>query len=248
MRLQVSHAGAICRLTLCRDDGYNALDRQFIGDLSAAIAEIEAGLDAKVILFESAIDGVFSTGLDFNALSEVVSHNDLRAHFVEVAEEYCNFLIALLGIRVPTIGIIDGFAVGGGVDLLACCDLVFATDNARASVNQLRRNMFPYTTSALLVPAIGHKSFFEWLLTGVNWSAQRLAAEGLANRVCSRELIEKIIGQIGARVADFDSLAFTAGMRYRRGLSRFSVETDLKAGVPFLADNLLHIHKVKNRQ
>src|SRR6185436_12612085 len=123
------------------------------------------------------------------------------------ADEYVGLLKDIAGLRAISIAEVDGMAVGGGVDLLAACDLVIASDRSAFSIAQLRKGIFPLTTSGVVVPRIGHREFLTWMLSGQNYSADKARRLGLLSQVAPHGEIAARVASLVERILSYDSEA-----------------------------------------
>ncbi|HVR81143.1 MAG TPA: enoyl-CoA hydratase-related protein, partial [Luteimonas sp.] len=126
--LLLQHDGAVARLRLNRPELHNAFDADLIAALTAALAGIAVNPDVRVVVLEGA--GVsFSAGADLNwmrgmaAASEAANRDDALA--------LARLMRALDELPKPTIARVHGAAFGGGVGLVACCDIAIGTPEAK---------------------------------------------------------------------------------------------------------------------
>src|SRR5206468_3852346 len=107
-------------------------------------------------------------------------------------------LLALDTLPKPTIAIVHGGAVGGGVGFVACCDVAIATDAAFFSIPEVRVGMPPLGVMPFLVRAMGHRSFRRYGLSGERFKAADALRLGLVHEVCGAASL----GETVARIAD----------------------------------------------
>jgi enoyl-CoA hydratase/carnithine racemase len=103
-------------------------------------------------------------------------------------------------------------AIGGGVDLLASCDLAIASDQAAFSIAQLRKGIFPLTTSGVVVPRIGHREFLYWMLSGQNYSADKVRRLGLVSQVVPAAELGARVAALVDRILSYDQEALRLGI------------------------------------
>ena len=182
----------VLEITLERPEAKNALDLDMVRELRLALSA--ATREIRIAVLRSAVPGVFSLGMDLAALQGGIAAGARSPEVHAAAAEYVGLLKDLAALRALTIAEVDGLAVGGGVDLLSACDLVIASDRSAFSIAQLRKGIFPLTTSGVVVPRIGHREFLYWMLSGQNYSADKARRLGLVSQVVPH-------GELAARVA-----------------------------------------------
>jgi enoyl-CoA hydratase/carnithine racemase len=126
--------------------------------------------------------------------------------------DFADLLIDLASLPVPSLAIVDGIAAGGGVELACVCDTIMGTTNASFSIAQLRKGIFPFITSAVLVPRIGQARFLHWALSGQTFAAKRLFDLGLVNQLCPPDELERAVAIFVDRVLGFDAATLRAGI------------------------------------
>ncbi len=211
MGVIVHREGAVLTLSLDRPEAKNALDLGMVRELRAALAGAgPAG--ARVVVLKSAVAGYFSIGMDLAALDRGIQAGAKTPEVYEAVREYVALLKDLVALRAPVIAAVGGMAVGGGVDLVASCDLVIATESAAFSIAQLRKGIFPLTTSGVVIPRIGQREFLYWLLSGQNYSAKKVRRLGLVSQVVPDGELDARVAQLAAKVLAFPQDALQLGI------------------------------------
>ena len=143
--IHVEKRPGVLTLTLDRAAARNALDLDMVTGMRAALAGLER--ETRVVVLRSAVRGVFSLGMDLTALDAGLAAGAGTPGVIAATGAYVALLKELSAARAITIAEVGGMAVGGGVDLLSSCDLCIASDDAAFSIAQLRKGIFPLTTS-----------------------------------------------------------------------------------------------------
>lgn len=201
-------------LELDRPSARNALDLGMVRGMREALANLRS--DTRVIVLESRVAGVFSVGMDLGALKQGIAGGASSPEVYRAVSEYVALLKDLGAARAPVIAKIDGLAVGGGVDLLSSADVAIASDRSAFSIAQLRKGIFPLTTSAVVVPRIGRQEFFYWLATGQNYSAAKARRLGLVAQVVPPEKLAARVRQLVDQILGYDADALRLGMEALR--------------------------------
>jgi enoyl-CoA hydratase len=161
-------------ITLNRSEVYNAFNRQQAEQLAAAIDRLEDDPDIRVGILTGA-GGVFSSGSDLRAAaageSTVVPPRGLYGMLDDPP-------------RKPMIAAVEGYAVGGGLELALACDLIVASETAVFGIPEVRRGVFAGAGALIRLPQrIPYFHAMELALTGTLVKAERAAELGLVNRL-----------------------------------------------------------------
>ena len=205
----------VLTVTLDRPEHNNALDLGMVRDFRAAIAD--AGDELRVLVLRSALSGYFSVGMDLAALDAGIRGGATSPEVYESVRAYIGLLQDLVNLRAPSVAVVGGLAVGGGVDLLAACDIAVASDRAAFSIAQLRKGIFPLTTSGVTIPLIGERRFMYWALSGQNYSARKALRIGLVSEVVPAGKLEGVVERLVGRIKGFDPAALSLGIDAVRG-------------------------------
>ncbi|MBG0795027.1 enoyl-CoA hydratase/isomerase family protein [Methylocystis sp. H62] len=181
--LQSVDANGVATLTLNRPDRRNALDYELIGLLKDALEDLDARADVRIITLEGAGD-YFCAGGDIGSMIRVAQRSSSANE--QDALALARMLHALDTASKPTIALAKGVVVGGGVGLLACCDIVVAADDASFSLNEVRLGLLPAIVAPFLIRAIGLRQLRRYALTAERFSAAEAQKLGLVHRVAPR--------------------------------------------------------------
>ncbi len=211
--IEVAANDGIVTIKMVRPEGKNALNLEMVRKMRVALAE---ATDARVVVFKSGIPGYFSVGMDLVSLEAGIKGGATTPELHRSVAEYVDLLKDIVGMRCLTIAAVGGMAVGGGVDLLASCDLAIASDDAAFSIAQLRKGIFPLTTSGVVIPRIGQRAFLYWMLTGQNYSAKKARKIGLVNQVVKRGRLDARIDQLTQQIIGYDADVLALGIEALR--------------------------------
>jgi len=182
-------------LTLNRPAQRNALSTGLMRALRDALRAQYGREECRVIIVRGA-GPVFSAGHD---LRELLGRSDQeqRAIFDLCSE----LMLSLQRAPQPVIASVHGLATAAGCQLVASCDLVVASEQAKFATPGVKIGLFCSTPAVALVRAIGRKRAMEMLLTGQPIDAQTAAAWGLANRVVPAERLDDEVMALAVQIA-----------------------------------------------
>lgn len=178
--LQIERSGAILTLRLARPALHNAFDAGLIAALTCALED--AGHDASVRAVVIAGTGAsFSAGADLAWMRSMAaaSEADNRADALALA----HLMRTLDELPKPTIARVHGAAFGGGVGLVACCDIAIAAEPARFGLTESRLGLLPAVISPYVIAAIGARQARRWFATGEHFDAATALRIGLVHEV-----------------------------------------------------------------
>lgn len=182
--LTVRHEGVVAYLTLNRPEVRNAFGAELIAELTHQIDALDANPAVRVLVLQA--EGKhFSAGADLNWMRAMKDRTETENR--DDARKLATLMQKLDACRKPLVGVTQGAAMGGGVGLLACCDIVLATKNAFFALSEVRLGLTPATISPFVVRAIGARQARRYFQTGERFSAQQACAMGLVHEVVDEE-------------------------------------------------------------
>ncbi|HEY5803156.1 MAG TPA: enoyl-CoA hydratase-related protein [Lysobacter sp.] len=172
--------GAVARLRLNRPDLHNAFDAMTIAALTGALEAVAADDSVRVVVLEG--EGAsFSAGADLNWMRGMAaaSEADNRADALALAR----LMRTLDELPKPTIARVHGAAFGGGVGLVACCDIAIATPEAKFGLTESKLGLLPAVISPYVIEAIGARQARRWFATAEIFDAATALQIGLVHQV-----------------------------------------------------------------
>lgn len=171
--------GGVAVLTIDRQEALNALDDDLLTELSVAFEMAEADLEVRALVLTGA-GRAFAAGADIASLQRLTDVFAGR-EFSLAGQDLTNTLAAL---PIPTIAAINGFALGGGLELALAADLRVASPNARLGLPEVGLGLIPgYGGTQRLPRLIGQGRALDIILTGRHVRAEEALGMGLVNRV-----------------------------------------------------------------
>jgi len=170
-------------ITLNRPDKLNALNFELFSELEDAINQIIFDPDIYALILTGAGDKAFAAGADIVELSksDVISGKK----FSEIGS---NVMLKLEQLRIPVIAAINGFALGGGLELALSCHIRFASDKAKMGQPEVNLGIIPgYGATQRLPRLIGKAKAIELIISAKTIDAQTALSIGLVNEVFPHE-------------------------------------------------------------
>ncbi len=196
-RVRVERCACVATLTLSRPESRNALDAPTVERLSHLLRK--TGADPSVRVVELAAEGTcFSAGADLRAMRSMGTADPARN--LEDTRRFVEMLRLLHSMPKPTIARVQGAAVGGGVGLVACCDIAVASDNAFFRLSEVQLGLVPAMVGPYLVEAMGIRMARRLMLTAERVDALRALKWGLVHEVVAPDALagmsQQLIGHL----------------------------------------------------
>ncbi|MDX5414019.1 MAG: crotonase/enoyl-CoA hydratase family protein [Rhodobacterales bacterium] len=172
-------ARGVARLTLNRPDKHNALNAALIADLARAAALLAADDAVRVVVLTGA-GASFCAGGDIGWFRDTLALD--RAGRVAQSADLGHMLAALAHLPKPLIGRINGPAYGGGVGMIAVCDMAIGADDARFGLTEVRLGLIPANISPHVIARIGAARSRATMLSGALFDAAHAERIGLLDR------------------------------------------------------------------
>ncbi len=189
-RLQLRRDGLVARLRMTRPLVHNAFDAELIGELTAALEQVADDADVRVLVLE-AEGASFSAGADLNwmrgmaAASEEANRTDSLA--------LARLMRTLDELPKPTIARVQGAAFGGGVGLVACCDIAIAAGRAKFGLTESRLGLLPAVISPYVIAAIGPRQARRYFATAEIFDAAEAMRIGLLHQVVDADALDAAV-------------------------------------------------------
>lgn len=223
--IEVRKTGAVASLILNRADVHNAFDDALIADLTAALVQLEADEAVRSVVL-TGTGSTFSAGADLNWMRRMsVADEATNRHD---AMGLARLMRTLNFLGKPTIARVNGAAYGGGVGLIACCDLAIGVDTAKFALSEVKLGLAPAVISPYVVAAIGARHARRFFVSGEVFDATEAHRVGLLHQcVPAGELdstIERALHFLakGGPIAQRESKRLALAMS---GATRESAET-----------------------
>jgi enoyl-CoA hydratase len=190
-------------VTINRPKALNALNRKVLEELGDGLSRFEQDDASKVCVITGAGEKAFIAGAD---IAEMEALTPLEA------ERFCRFgqevFLKIETIEKPVVAAVNGFALGGGTELVLACDLVYASETARFGQPEINLGIIPgFGGTQRLPKVIGIRRAKEWIYSGDMVDAKTAKAFGLVNGVFPPEKLMEEVEAVARKLASKPSYA-----------------------------------------
>ena len=172
----------VATVSLNRPKLHNAFDEVLISELTECLQTLEAMPEVRLVILR-AEGSSFSAGADLNWMQRMAKYSE--AENFKDAMNLAELMKTLNFLKKPTLAMVHGAAFGGGVGLVACCDVVLATENASFCLSEVKLGLIPAVISPYVMAAIGERAARRYFLTAERFDVHTARRLGLVHEVVS---------------------------------------------------------------
>jgi len=208
--LESSDPRGVVTLTLNRPERRNALDGALVARLTDALHRLDASADARIVVLTGAGES-FCAGGDIEWMKRRVS-NSAEANEAD-ALALAELMRSLDQMSKPMIAVAHGAVFGGGVGLIACCDVALASEGAVFCLSEVKLGLIPAVVGPYVVRAIGMRQARRFFITAEQFDATRAVELGFIHEVSADAELPKLRDRVidamllGAPCAQADAKA-----------------------------------------
>jgi methylglutaconyl-CoA hydratase len=211
--LHDTDARGVATLTLNNPERHNAFDDTLIADITAVLDDFAADPAIRVVVLRSTGKS-FSAGADLNWMRRVADYTE--ADNRRDAAALGRLMHTLDRMPKPTLAVVQGAALGGGVGLAACCDIVLASTTAKFATTEVRLGLIPAVISPYVINAIGARQARRYFLTAEIITAETACRIGLVHELAAPDaladraeaMIDTLLQQAPGAQAEAKALVF----------------------------------------
>ncbi|WP_411834659.1 enoyl-CoA hydratase-related protein [Pseudoxanthomonas mexicana] len=182
--------GAVLRLRLDRPELHNAFDAALIASLTAALQRAGDDERVRVVVLEAA-GASFSAGADLNWMRGMAAAGEAENR--EDALALARLMRTLDELPRPTVARVHGAAFGGGVGLVACCDIAIGVPEAKFGLTESRLGLLPAVISPYVIEAIGARQARRWFASAEVFDADTALRIGLLHQVVPAAQLDEAV-------------------------------------------------------
>ena len=217
-KLLIENKDGVALLTINSPKTMNALNGKILGELECALYELERDAEVKVVILTGA-GKAFVAGADIGEMAQL---NSLEGHRFGVNGQ--RMLLSIARMKTPVIAAVNGFALGGGLELALACDFIYASEKAKLGFPEVTLGVIPGFGGTQNLPRrIGAAKANELIFTGKMINAAKGQAWGIVNEVFTAdELMDKAfetanqIAAVGTLAVGYAKDAMVAGLDMSR--------------------------------
>jgi methylglutaconyl-CoA hydratase len=240
MIILVSILDGIATVTLNRPEKRNAMDGLFVAELSDALTKIANDKSARVLIV-NANGEHFCAGADIGWMQKIAqsSPEENRHDALQLAA----LMQMIYCFPLPVIALVHGAALGGGLGLLAACDIAIAANNASFGFSEVKMGITPSVISPYILAAIGERAARYYFLTAERFGAEEAHRLGLVHRVVAVDALPSTGLMIAQELLKNSSSALSEAKRLIQHVSRQEITDEL---IEFTADHLSRLRKTRH--
>ena len=188
--LQLHRDGPVARLRMTRAQVHNAFDAGLIADLTAALDAVATDASVRVLVLEA--DGPsFSAGADLNWMRGMAAASEEENREDSLA--LARLMRTLDELPKPTIARVQGAAFGGGVGLVACCDIAIGAAQAKFGLTESKLGLLPAVISPYVIAAIGPRNARRYFASAEIFDATEALRIGLLHEVVEADALDAAV-------------------------------------------------------
>ena len=221
--IEVSHDGGVTTIRLNRPKQLNALNQQVFRELDQVLDQLAIDPAVRVLVITGAGDRAFAAGAD---IREFEAMGPMEA--LEFSRNTQRILRKLETLPKPTIAAVNGFALGGGCELMMACDIVYAAESARIGQPEITLGIIPGAGGTQrLARLVGKQKAKELALTGEMLSAAEARELHLISKVVPAAELMTEVQKLCEKLLSKGAIA----LRMAKEAIEFGSEADLAAGL-----------------
>lgn len=187
----------IATITLNRPEALNAFSKEVVEEIMQAVEDLRSDENVRVVVLTGAGEKAFSAGADIKAMAGMTA---LKARELSLmGEKLC---LALENLEKPVIAALNGYALGGGLEVAMSCDLRIASENARMGQTEINIGLIPgWGGTQRLTRLIGRGKTKELVFTGGMIDAKTAEQLGIINMVAPAGKFKETVRQFALELA-----------------------------------------------
>ncbi|NUM88157.1 MAG: enoyl-CoA hydratase/isomerase family protein [Bdellovibrionales bacterium] len=250
LKLTREHSGKVLRVKINRPEVRNAFNQNLIQDLHGVFAELSdersrefEGVRAVILQGEGA---AFCGGGDLHWMRRSLTLSP--AENLEDCRKLTHMFLTMDQVPLPVIGIVHGYAIGGGVGLVSVCDHVIAAESTVFSLSEVKLGLIPACIGPFVIGKIGPSQARSLFLSGERFEGEKARSIGLVHEVAPEAELEARAQAVVRRILEGGPDAIEAAKLLIHTLSRDLVREPFDASLDFAASELANLRVLPEAQ
>jgi methylglutaconyl-CoA hydratase len=177
--LSIEHDGAVATLQMQRPEVHNAFDAQLVAEMTEALEHLDRDTSVRAVVLSGA-GSTFSAGADLNWMLGMARATELENR--KDSMRLAKLMHTLNFFPKPTLAKVNGSSYGGGVGLVACCDIAIGAEGAKFSLSEVKLGLVPAVISPYVIAAIGARHARRLFLSAEVFPAEEALRIGLLHQ------------------------------------------------------------------
>lgn len=195
--LDIRPHGPVAHIWLNRPEVRNAFNDETILELTHTFERIARDGEVRAIIL-GAHGQSFSAGGDLNWMRTMAEYSWAENH--ADAQRLAQMLWTIASCPVPVIARVQGDCHGGGVGLVAACDIAVAAEGVGFSLSEVKLGLIPGTIAPYVIRAIGERAARRYFVSAERFTAQRAHTLGLVHEVCAVDSLDDTVDNIAKAI------------------------------------------------
>lgn len=214
----------VATLTMNRPELHNAFDDTLISSLTAALRELEADPGVRLVIL-SGSGRSFSAGADLSWMRRMADYS--REENLADAISLAELMKTLDRLAKPTIALVQGAAYGGGVGLVACCDVAIGSHRAAFCLSEVKLGLIPAVISPYVVAAIGPRAARRYFQSAEMFDAAEAHRLGLLHQVVGEDELSSAAEKLSSALLKNGPASMAAAKDLVARVSRGAVDGEM---------------------
>lgn len=224
--LEIQHDGGVATIWMNRPDKHNAFDETLIEELTRSALALGADDNVRVVVLAGRGNS-FSAGADLDWMRRAADYG--YEQNLSDARALAAMLRAIAEMPKPTVARVHGAALGGGMGLVAACDIAIASNNAVFATSEVRFGLIPATIGPYVLRAIGARQAGRYFQTAERIDAATALRIGLVHETVNADQLDAKLGELLTALRSGGPEAQAASKRLIANVSNASLDDALIA-------------------
>jgi methylglutaconyl-CoA hydratase len=250
LKLELQENAKLLRVRINRPEVRNAFNAELISEYQKVFAALSSGSEANFREVRAVIlqgEGpAFCGGGDLNWMRSGLDMS--HEANLEDCQKLTHMFLTMDRCPVPVIGLVHGFAIGGGVGLVSVCDHVIAADSTVFSLSEVKLGLIPACIGPFVISKIGPSQARSLFVSGERFKAEKAMRINLVHEVCSEAELEARGLEVAKRMLEGGPKAIEAAKFLIHTLSRDLVREEFSKSLDFAAGELAQLRVLPEAQ